>query len=240
MRNQSMAPNNIARLAGLLYLLLVPLGIMGIIYVPANLIVPGDAVTTASNIVENEGLFRLSIFSALLVQLVNLAVVWALYLLLKPVNKTLAMMMVVFILLGVPIAMLNELNHFSVLYLLKGALNDTDYLGVFTPDQLQAQAMFFLDLHANGIIIAQVFWGLWLLPMGYLIIKSGFLPKLLGFLLIIGGIGYLVDVVLIFLFPEVELVFSEFTFLGEVLLPLWLLIKGVKVGVWTEQALAPA
>jgi len=143
--------------------------------------------------------------------------------------------MVIFILLGVPIAMLNELNHFVVL-LLSGA----DYLTVFTADQLQALVPLLLDLHEHGIMIAHIFWGLWLLPMGYLIFKSGYIPRILGVLLIIGGFGYLIDFVTFLLFPDFDVTIAEFTFIGELLLPLWLLIKGVDVEQWEKRALESA
>jgi len=144
--------------------------------------------------------------------------------------------MVIFILLGVPIAMLNELNHFVVLLLLSGA----DYLTVFTADQLQALVPLLLDLHEHGIMIAHIFWGLWLLPMGYLIFKSGYIPRILGVLLIIGGFGYLIDFVTFLLFPDFDVTIAEFTFIGELLLPLWLLIKGVDVEQWEKRALESA
>lgn len=224
--------NKTARVAGLLYLTLVPLAFFGV--PDAN--VPGDAATTASNIMATESLFRLSIVSALLTQVVNIFVVLALYQLLRPVSKNMALLMVIFLLLGVPIAMLNELNRLAALLLLHGA----GYLTVFTPDQFQALVPLFLDLHHLGITIAGVFWGLWLFPMGYLVFKSGFLPRILGVLLIIGCFGYLIDSCAAFLFPDYGVQIVMFTFWGEVLLPLWLLIKGVNVEQWQKHALASA
>ena len=180
--------NRTARVAGWLYLSLVPLGFFGM-FASAGLVVAGDAAQTARHILASETLFRLGIVSALLVQVINIFVVVALYRLLKPVGKAMARLMVIFILLGVPIAMLNELNQFAVLFLLHGA----DTLTGFTAGQLQVWASLMLNLHQLGISIAGVFWGLWLFPMGYLVFKSGFLPKILGILLIIGCLGYLVD-----------------------------------------------
>ena len=150
-----------ARVAGILYLLLIPLGIFGIIYVPSALIEEGDAANTVSNIMASESLFRLSIVSALIVQLVNISLVLVLYLLLKPASKTYALLMVILSLISVPIAMLNELNQIVVLLLLSGA----DYLTVLTTDQLHAQVMLSLATHEGGLFIAGIFWGLWLLPM---------------------------------------------------------------------------
>ena len=141
-----------ARVAGLLYLLVAVFGAFSLVYVPSVLIVPGDAATTTNNILASESLFRLGIVSALITQTVQILLVLALYKLLKPVNRNHALLMVIFILLGVPIAMLNELNHFVVLLLLSGA----EYLTVFTADQLQALVPLFLDLHEHGIMIAYI------------------------------------------------------------------------------------
>ncbi len=230
------SPRKDARVAGILYIILFPLGIFGILVVRSMLIVPGDAAKTVSNIMASESLFRLSIVSAQIVQLINIWVVLILYKLLKPVNKNIALLMVIFLLAGVPIAMLNELNHVAVLFLLNGA----DYLTVFTTDQLHALVTLFLDLHEVGINIAGIFWGLWLFPMGYLVFKSGFLPRILGILLMIGCLGYLIDSITFFLFPNFGVTISQFTFIGEVLLPLWLLIKGVNVEQWKKRSLESA
>ena len=160
----------------------------------------------------------------------------ALYQLLKPVNKNMALLMVLFVLAAVPIGMLNELNNFAVLLLLSGA----DYLKVFTADQLQALVMLFLDLHKLGLPIAHIFWGLWLFPMGYLVFRSGFLPRILGVLMVIGCLGYLIQSVAAFLLPSFKLNIIFFTSWGELLLPLWLVIKGVNVEQWERRALESA
>ncbi len=209
-------PNKTARVAGYLYLMLFPLGIFGIIYVPSSLIVLGDAATTASNIMANELLYRLSIVTALTLQIVYIFLALALYKLLNPVDKNNAVLMVILVLVAAPIAMLNELNHVAVLLVLSGS----DFLTTFSLDQVQASVPLFLNLHEHGVFIAQIFWGLWLFPMGYLIFKSNFLPKALGILMIIGGFGYLVDSFVYFIFPDFDVTVSEFTFLGELLLPL--------------------
>ena len=226
-------PNKTARVAGCLYLMLFPLGIFGIIYVPSSLIVLGDAATTASNIMANELLFRLSIVTALTLQIVYIFLALALYKLLNPVDKNNAVLMVILVLVAAPIAMLNELNHVAVLLVLSGS----DLLTTFSLDQVQASVPLFLNLHEHGVFIAQIFWGLWLFPMGYLIFKSNFLPLALGILMIIGGFGYLVDSFVYFIFPDFNVTFSEFTFLGELLLPLWLMFKGVNHEQWEKYAL---
>lgn len=228
-----------ARVAGLLYLSLSLFAPFSLLYVPSTLIVRGDAATTANNIIASESLFRLSIVSALLYSIVYMFVVLALYQLLKPVNKNLASLMVIFVLVAVPIGMLNELNQLAVLLLLSGA----DYLKVFTADQLQAVVMLFVDLHRRGILIASVFWGLWLLPFGLLVFKSGFLPRILGVLLIIACFGYLANSFTNFLFPGyvgVVAPLATVLYFGELPIVLWLLIKGVDVEQWEKRALEPA
>jgi len=214
----------------------MPFAFLGIVYVPSVLVVPGDAAVTARKIMASEWLFRSGTVSHLIGQIILIFLVLALYRLLKPVNKDHAVLMVVLALLAVPIAFLNELNHLAVLRLLSGP----DYLRALTSDQLHAQAMLFLDLRNSGIYLAQIFWGLWLLPLGYLVFRSGFLPKLLGILLIIACCGYLIDSGAHLLFPGFDATISQFTFVGEVLLPLWLLIRGVNVERWSSLAPHPA
>ena len=233
---EKMNPNKTARIAGFLYLLLMLFGVFGLLYAPNALVVQGDAVVTANNIKANEFLFRLSIVSTLISQVVNIFLVVFLYKLLKPVNKNYAALMVIFILVAVPIAMLSVLNKVAVLLLLSGA----GYLAVFTTNQLQALVPVFLDLHEYGMSIAGIFWGLWLFPMGYLVFKSNYIPKIIGVLLIIGGMGYLIDFVTFFVFPNFGVVFSEYAFLGEVLMVFWLMIKGVNVEQWEKRALESA
>jgi hypothetical protein len=229
-------PNRTARIAALLYLIMAPFAIFGNLYVP-SLVAPGDASTTASNIMASEGQFRLSIVSALVVQIGHILLVLVLYKLLKPVNRNHALLMVILMLVSIPIAMLSELNRFAVLLLLSGA----DHLTVFTADQLHALVPLFLDLHGHGIAIAQIFWGLWLFPMGYLVFKSGFLPRILGVLLVIGCVGYLTDSFASYFVPGFDAIITQVMSIGEFpLLPLWLLIKGVNVEQWEKRALESA
>ncbi len=224
-----------ARIAGVLYLFVAVSGIFNAMYGPSSLIVLGDAATTVNNIMTSESPFRLGIMNDIIAQTVGLLLVLALYKLLKPVNKNHALLMVIFALVGIPIVMLNLLNQFAALLLLSGA----DYLTVFAADQLQALVMLFLNLDEHGFFIAHIFWGLWLFPMGYLVFKSGYIPRILGVLLIIAGFGYLVDFVTFFFIPNFDAI-KMFTFWGEVLLPLWLLIKGVNVEQWEKRALESA
>ncbi|NOQ73120.1 MAG: DUF4386 family protein [Crocinitomix sp.] len=202
----------LARQTGFLYLLLIPFGVFGILYIPMQFIDPEDIMATMNNIAADKLTFRLSIISALVAQLIQILTVFWLYQLLKSVNKNIAILMVISILVAVPIAMLNELNNFAVLE----SLGNAD------------QVSLFLKLHEYGIVIAQVFWGIWLFPMGYLVYKSGFIPKIIGVLLMIACFGYLIDSFMVFLNIDLGFVLSEFTFIGELAIILWLLIKGVK------------
>lgn len=225
-------PRRLARIAGWLYLSMVPLGIFGIMYIPLNFIVAGDVPATIQNILADEMTFRLSIVSSLVVQLVNLILVLVLYQLLKPSTRVWASLMVIFFLVSIPISMLNDLNYVAVLMLAKGS----EYLSTFTPEQQQSLAYFFLELHEKGVQISGIFWGLWLFPMGYAIFKSGYLPRILGILLMIGCFGYLFDSAVALIVPDLGLTVAQFTFVGEILFPLWLVTKGVDVERWRERA----
>jgi hypothetical protein len=215
--------NRTARLAGGLYLSLVPLGFFSFVYVPSVLLVRGDAAATSRNIQASEWLFRSGIVSHLVSQVIVVFLVLALYRLLKPVNRDHARLMVVLALLGIPVSFLNELNQLAALRLLGGAGD-----GAFTSTQLQAQAVLLLEMHRSGVLVAQVFWGLWLLPLALLVFRSGFLPRLLGLPVLIGAAGYLFDSAAHLLGVRVAPI-SPFTFAGELALPLWLLVKGVRV-----------
>ena len=230
--NTEMNPKKMARIAGLLYLIIAVLGIFSMLYGPESHFVPGDAAATTSNISAAESMYRLAFMGDLIGQVLFIFLILLLYKLLKPVNKNLAVLMVVLVLVGIPIAMLNDLNQIAALLLSSGA----EYLPEFAADVLPAHVMLFLDLYEYGLRIAYIFWGLWLLPLGYLVFKSGFLPRILGILLIIAGFGYLIEVVVYFLFPNFDLTIRMFTFWGEVILALWLLIKGVDVEQWQIRA----
>jgi hypothetical protein len=220
-----------ARVAGFLYLIANLFAPITLLYLPSRLIVRGDAAATASNVLASESLFRWGIVLSLFTFLAQIFLVLALYQLLNIVNRNMAALMVIFSLAAVPISMLNELTQLAALQLLSGA----DYLNVFTSQQLDALAYFFLRLHGQGLNIAQIFWGLWLFPMGYLVLKSGFLPRILGILLMIACFGYVIQSFSAFLGYNVSLIL--FTGWGELLLLLWLLIKGVNVEQWKARAL---
>ena len=163
-----------ARVAGLLYLMANIFAPFTLLYLPSRFIVRGDAAATANNVIASESLFRFGIVGNLFTFIANIFLALTLYQLLKVVNKNMASLMVILFLVGVPIAMLNELPQLAILQLLGGA----DYLKAYPTDQLQALAYLLLRLHDQGLLIAHIFFGLWLLPMGYLVFKSGFIPGL--------------------------------------------------------------
>ena len=218
-----------ARLAGVWYLILAIFGAFAEFGVRQRLIVAGDAAATAQNLLAHANLFRFGIVAELLGQVVFVLVVFALYDLLKVVHRRWAVLMVVFVLLAVGITVLNLVHPAAALMVLDGGLGPA----AFEPAQREALATLFLDLHAFGYkIVAQVFFGLWLLPLGALIVRSGFIPKVVGAFLMLAGVGYLVDVVLAAMLPDLGFVLSEYTFVGEVLLLGWLLVKGVDADAW--------
>ena len=229
---EKMNPKRTARIAGVLYLIIAVLGIFSMLYGPESYFVPGDAAATANNIAASESMYRLAFMGDLLGQVLFIFLALLLYRLLKPVNKNLSVLMAILVLVGIPIAMLNDLNQIAALLLSSGA----EYLPAFAVDQLSAHVMLFLNLYEHGLRIAYIFWGLWLFPLGYLVFRSGFLPRIIGILLLIAGLGYLVELVIFFLFPDLDLTIRMFTFWGEVILALWLLIKGVDVDKWENRA----
>lgn len=233
---QPVSVQRTARTAGVLYLILAVCGGFAQFFVREALIVTGDAAATASNILASQTLFRSGIAAELTGQVAFVLLVLALYRLLKQVNRNQALLMVMFVLVAVSITALNMLNQFAALYVLSGA----EHLTAFDAGQLEALSLTFLDFHHTGYLIAQVFFGLWLLPLGYLIYRSGFIPKLIGVLLVIACFGFLVDVVTFFLLPGFGVEFSLFTSIGEFVLLLWLLIRGVDVQRWEQASLRPA
>jgi hypothetical protein len=230
------SPQKIARVAAFVFLSIFFLGMSTELFIRPGMIVPGDAAATVKNIAASEALFRLSLVSDLIRQALLMLLPLILYKLLKPVNKTIASLMVILYLVCVPVSMLNELNHLAVLLLSSGA----GYLTAFKADQLNALVMFFIDLRKYGTFIPQIF-SFWVLLLGYLVFKSGFLPRILGILLMLGGLCYTVLAVLFFLFPYFDTtIFGVFTFIEESLFYLWLLIKGVNVEEWEKRALESA
>lgn len=221
-----------ARLAGFGLLLMAILAIFSNFFVIESLIIPGDATTTANNIIANELLFRSGIVSFIIVLILDVLVAWALYVLLKPVNKNLALLAAWFRLIYTAIFGVALYNFLSVLQLLSGP----DYLRVFETDQLHAQVMLFINAFNNGWLIGLVFFGFHLFVVGYLIFKSGFMPRILGILLIMSSMGYLIDnfaKLLLSNYADYETIFLLIVavpgVIGELSLAIWLLYKGNKI-----------
>ncbi len=228
----------IARIAAVLYLVIAVASGIAHGYVPSKLIVPGDAAVTANNIVASESLLRVGgVGSELVVLLSEIVVSVLLYVLLKPVNKTLSLMAAVARLVMTTITGLNLLNYFFALQLLGGA----GYLAVFSTAQLQALALLFLNAHAYGFEIGIAFFTLHVFVLGYLIFKSGYFPKILGALFIIAAVGYLIDssgMLLVANYTTTPAFIAIPIVIAEVAFPLWLLIKGVNATQWQQRALA--
>ena len=223
-----------ARFAGLLYLLASLPVPFYLIYVPGKVIVPGDAVATANHVRASGTLLRFGIASELISSIVFIFVVLALYRLLKGVNKKHALAMVILLLVSIPISLLNVLNDIAALILVSGA----DFLSVFDKRQLDALAYLFLRLHIQGFVVAAIFWGLWLFPFAILVIRSGFIPRVLGFLLFIAGFGYVASSLTSLLLPPYAHLVGQFAMvleIGELPIIFWLLIWGAKDQPLDEQ-----
>jgi len=220
------SPRKTARMAGFFYLMFI-ITLVSASYFRSRIIVFGDTAATANNIMASQELLRLGFVTELLSAVFFVLAAWAIYVLLKPVNKNIALLFLLLNLGGVAIECINALNLFAALQFLSGA----NYLSVFQTDQLQAMAMSSLNLYTNGFMIAQIFFSTWLLPLGYLVYKSRFLPKFLGILLILDFFGILIWFLQFFLLPEYGILSYPglaISFIAEISVSLWLLIMGVK------------
>jgi hypothetical protein len=202
---------------------------LNLIYLPKRFIVPGDAAATAANISAGELIYRLCTLAGVFNSIMFIFLVLSLSNLFKDVDRKQARLMVALVVVSVAIGLVNLINEIAPLILLSGA----DYLSVFSKPQLEALALGFLRLRGSGLGIASAFWGLWLLPFGILVIKSGFIPKLIGVLLIVGCFGYLAQSLTTIVFPAyVRTVFNATLPLvapGELSMIIWLLVKGAKL-----------
>jgi hypothetical protein len=221
-----LSPRAYARIGGVLYLVIIAAGLFAEAGVRSRLIVPADAAATATNILAHATLFRLGIAADLSTFLLAIPLTVILYVLLKPVNKNVALLMLLFNLTQDAVGGMNALNTYRCLQLLGGA----DYLKVFAPEQLQALALLALKAHAVGFGIALMFFGPSCIALGYLIFNSGFLPRILGILMSIAGVCYLVNSFTMILAPPLASILLLMPALvGELSFALWLTVKGVDV-----------
>lgn len=222
-----------ARLAGLLLLLGGITTPFSLIYLPKKLFVAGDATATANNVRAFEDVLRIAITCDLVGVIIFTLGVLSLYRLLKDVDNQQAVYMAVLWAVTVPITFVNELNRIGALILVSGA----SFLSAFTPGQTDALAMLLLKVFGQGIIVNQIFWGLWLLPYGILVYKSGFIPRIFGVLLVIAGSAYVSASVTELLLPHYAHLVTGWLLIlgiGEAPILVWLLVKGVRTKPMVE------
>jgi hypothetical protein len=232
---REMSPSAYARFAGVLYLIITAAAIVAHMVIPEQFIVTGDAAATAANIAANEVTFRLgAVGSELIILLSEIVLSVVLYVLLKPVSKTLSLVTAVSRLAMTTIHGLNLLNYYFVFQLLNGA----DFATAFSPDQVNALVTLFLDAHSIGFTIGIAFLVPHVLILGYLIYQSGYFPKVLGVLFVAAGIGYLFDAIGLLLVPSytttpglIQMVIAA----AEIAFPIWLLVKGVNMNRWQNR-----
>ena len=217
-----------ARIAGAVYLSMVFTAPFTLLYIPNKLIVRGDATATANNILAHQTMFRLAILGDLVTAVIFICLGIALYRLLSGVNKTWTMMMLAFVVVSSTVGFLDTLNNIAALILFRGG----DFLTVFDKPQLNALGYLFIRLHSQGIFINELFWGLWLFPFGLLVFRSGFLPRFIGIWLMINCFGYVaLSIIALFASDYYATAFkwAQPVLFGELVIMLWLLIKGAKV-----------
>jgi hypothetical protein len=193
------------------------------------LYVPGDAATTAGNVVANAGLVRISVLADMLQATVFVFLAMTLYLLLSHVHKNAATAMVILVAIATTIMCIDKVFQFAALLVVV----DPSYAAVFGVAGSNALVLLLLDMHNYGYLIAQIFFGLWLVPLGYLAYKSGMFPKALGIVLVVAGVSYLVDVIAAFLAPELSKQIHGFLSIAPTIAEIWLLGYLLIVGVKT-------
>jgi hypothetical protein len=232
-RIREASPSFLARIAGALYLITILTGIFSAGYATGKLVVTGDAAATAANILANRGLFQLAFAVYLIEMACQVAITALFYDLLKPAGRTVSLVAAFLGLTGCVIKTFSRVFFIAPLFILGGA----HYLSVFSAEQLKALALLFLKVNDRGAGAALVFFGFYAILTGYLIIKSTFLPRILGVLSVLGGLGWLT-----FLYPPLGgrlfPFIALFAILGAAALIVWLLVKGVNEQRWKEQASA--
>jgi Domain of unknown function (DUF4386) len=216
-----------AHLAGLLYLIWVLTGIYGIMYVPSKTIVEGNAVATANKILANEFIFRTGVINDIISATIWVLIALTLYRLFREVNERQAKLLVALVLVQIPVVFTVQALNITSLMIFKG-----EVLGSFESNQRLDLAMLFLTLNDHVNMVLVMFWGLWLLPFGQLVYKSGFIPRILGIFLILNGIAFILYCFTSLFLSDYQALFFKLATpiwtLGEISIMLWLLIKGVK------------
>ncbi len=234
-RVRETSPQVYARIAGVLYLIIIVIGFCGEFFVRDKLVVSGDVTGTANNIMASESLWRVQIAGDLILLVCAVALTMILYILLRPVNKNLALLAVFFNIVEFPIEAVSKLCLFAALFLSGNA----DYMKAFEPHQLHALVKISLQLHDYGFGIDLVFFGFACLVYGYLLFRSGYFPRTLGVLMAIAGLSYLANSFTLILAPTYAatiLPILVLALIGELSLCLWLMVKGVNVPKWNEKA----
>ena len=214
-----------ALIAGVSLLIMVLAAPFAELYAYPKLVISGNAARTVQNILENQALFTAVIFGYLITFICDVLAAWALYVLLKPVNENISLLTAWFRLVYTVIALVALLDLVTVLRL----LNTSNISSLFQPDQLQAQVMLSLQVFRSHWYFGLLFFGIHLILLGYLVLRSKYIPALFGVLLVIAGLGYMLTTLKPYLFPTINLDFAEYTFYGELLFMLWLLIKGSRL-----------
>jgi len=224
-QNAEISIRNSAIIAGIGLLLMAIIAPIANFAIIQKLIDYSDATTTVENIVASNGLFRIGISLFLIVALLDIIVAWALYVFLKPINRQLSLLTAWLRIVYATILIAVLVNLLNVLALLSGA----DYLSGFTTAQLNTQVMIFLNMFTRGWEFSLIVFGFHLLLLGYLILKAGYMRKILGSLVILAALGYLIDGFGRLLLTDYSISIGMFTFIGEVIFIFWLLISGRKI-----------
>ena len=226
--------NKTARIAGLFYLLMTITGAYDTAWVPSQIIVKGNAAATAGNVLAHEYILRTGILCQIIANILFVLLVLYLYRLLKTVNENQAKLMVALVLVQAPIGVLIEIFKITPLMILKG-----ETITALGSVQRQDLAMLLLDIHGYAVSILEIFWGLWLIPFGRLVYRSGFIPKIFGVLLIIGSMGYITESLHFLIFPSCHWAILNYigvTYaVGELSIMFWLLIKGTRTSGATRR-----
>jgi hypothetical protein len=226
------SPQVYARVGGVLYLIIIVAGLSGELFVRGSLVVPGNAAATATNIIQSRYLWRAGIAGDLLMHVCDVGLMLVFYVLLRPVNRNLARLAILFNLVQTSVLVANKLNLVVPLFL----LGDAAYLKTFTPEQLQALSYVAIRTHDYGFAFGLIFFGVECVIVGYLIVRSLYLPRTLGVMMQIAGACYVVNSFAVLVYPPIGTKLFPFIllppFVAELSLALWLLVRGVDVRKW--------